>query len=353
MSRLKRKQEHIISALRLAHNPVDSGFDDIAFVHNALPEIASSEISLAVELFGKRLHAPVIINAITGGGPISAEINEALAVSARETGLGMAVGSQTVALESPEYSESFKVVRRVYPDGLIMANVGANVPVMAARRAVDMVSADALQIHLNVPQETAMKEGETDFKGWLGNIAKIAREIDVPVVVKEVGFGLSREVVRRLHEAGIVNFDVGGRGGTNFIAIEGLRGQRRPKSFENWGISTAASVVEVFQSGLADVIIAAGGIINGLSAAKALALGAHAVGIAGICLKTLFEKKTAGLVSSLENIKSDLRQVMQMLGVRYPWELRTVPVVITGKTREWLVERGADTKEYACREYQP
>jgi len=349
MSRLKRKQEHIFSALHLAERTVNSGFADITFVHNALPEIASSEISLVVQLFGKKLQAPIIINAITGGGKVSAGINEALSLCARETGLAMAVGSQTVALEDPDCEESFRIVRRVNPEGLVMANVGANVPVHRVRKAVEMVAADALQIHLNVPQETVMREGDTDFRGWYKNIADIIRELEVPVIVKEVGFGMSREVVKRLRDVGAINFDIGGRGGTNFIAIEGLRGKGRADCFELWGISTAASLVEVYDCGLAEVIIATGGIRNGLEVAKTLALGANIAGIAGICLKVLFEKSVEGLIAGLENTKKDLKKVMQMLGIKVPSDLRSVPVVITGETREWLVERDIDTRKYARR----
>ncbi|PKM80075.1 MAG: type 2 isopentenyl-diphosphate Delta-isomerase [Firmicutes bacterium HGW-Firmicutes-14] len=352
MSRLTRKDEHIFSSLRLAGRRPESGFSDISLVHNALPEIAVSDISLRTILFGKTLHAPLVINAITGGGRVPAEINQALAAAARETGLAMAVGSQTVAVEKPKYEESFRVVRKENPSGLIMANVGAHVSVEAARRAVEMISADALQVHLNVPQEAVMREGDRDFRGWLKNISIMAAKIAVPLVVKEVGFGLSREVVRRLYEAGVRNFDVGGRGGTNFIAIEYLRSELKGSSLETWGITTAASLVEVKSSGMAETVIATGGILNGLDAAKALALGADAAGIAGPYLKVVFERGAAGLIQVIENMKSDLKRVLLMTGTRRPSHLKYVPLVITGGTREWLRERGIDTTPYARRGWQ-
>ncbi|MFA5880816.1 MAG: type 2 isopentenyl-diphosphate Delta-isomerase [Eubacteriales bacterium] len=349
MSRLRRKDEHIFTALKLAQRSAISGFTDVAFVHNALPEISSRDITLTTELFGRTIEAPLVINAITGGGPGPGRINEALAIAARDTGLAMAVGSQTIAVENPAYEESFKVVRRINQHGLVIANVSAKESVETALRAIDMISADALQVHLNAPQETAMKEGDRDFRGWLDNISKIVKRVCVPVIVKEVGFGLSYEAARRLNEVGVVHFDVGGRGGTNFIAIEGWRGEGKQNCLESWGITTAASLVETDSCGLSAAIIATGGITNGLDAAKALALGASAAGIAGTYLKILWEQSVDGLIQSIENTKSDLKKVLLMVGVNSPQRLQNVPVVITGRTREWLNERGINTANYARR----
>lgn len=349
MSRITRKDEHIFIALKLAERPVESAFNDVSLVHNALPEIAWQDIDLKTELFGKKLAAPLVINAITGGGNVPAKINEALAIAAREAGLAMAVGSQKVAIEIPECEQSFRIVRKVNPNGLVMANVGANVSPDVAQKCIDMISADALQVHLNVPQETVMKEGDRDFRGCLKNIGNIIRQIQVPVVVKEVGFGLSREVAKRLSEVGVDNFDVGGRGGTNFITIEDLRNQCNQNFLESWGISTVSSLLEIVDSQIASTVIATGGLRNGLHAAKALALGAKMVGLAGVCLKVVFDHKVEGLVERLESLKRDLKKVMLMAGVRQPEQLQKVPVVITGKTREWLTERGIDTTKYARR----
>ncbi|MHB9094720.1 MAG: type 2 isopentenyl-diphosphate Delta-isomerase [Eubacteriales bacterium] len=349
MSRLTRKDEHIITALRLSERPAGPGFNDITLVHNALPEVSGKDVSLRTELFGKWLQAPLAINAITGGGIVPGKINEALAIAARETGLAMAVGSQTVAVDNPECAESFSIARKMNPTGLIMANIGAHVCVETALKSIEMISADALQIHLNVPQEAVMREGDRDFRGWLSNISKIVKEVQVPVIVKEVGFGLSWEVAKRLNEVGVKNFDVGGRGGTNFISIEDLRSRRNQNYLESWGIITPVSLIEIDNSGIASTIMATGGIRNGLHAAKALALGAKAAGIAGICLKVLFEQKVEGLIRGLENLKNDLKKVIMMTGVENPSLLQTVPVVITGRTREWLAERGIDTTVYARR----
>ena len=350
MSRLSRKDEHIATALRLAGRPSVSGFNDVSFVHNALPEVAGCDISITTTLFGKRIKAPLIINAITGGGAFPRKINEALAVAANETGIAIAVGSQTVAMENPECADSFRIVRKLNPNGLVIANVGANSSVCSALKSIDMVSADALQIHLNVPQEIVMREGDRSFTGWLNNIAQIVRHVQVPVIVKEVGFGLSYGVAKRLfEEAGVSCFDIGGRGGTNFISIEDLRNSDKQSYLEPWGITTVASLVEVWASGVASTIVATGGIKNGLHVAKALALGAKVAGIAGVCLKVLFEQRVEGLIRGLENLKSDLKRVMLLVGAKTPEQLPETSVVITGKTREWLTERGIDTTAFARR----
>lgn len=349
MSRLSRKEEHLLSAVKLAQGPVYSGFEDIILVHNALPEVSLNDITLKTRAFGKLLEAPLIINAITGGGSIPAQVNEALAVAAREAGVAMAVGSQTVAVERPECERSFKVVRKVNPDGLVFANVGAYVTLDKAKRAVDMIRADALQLHLNVPQELSMREGDISFKGWSDNVARLVEEVGVPVIIKEVGFGLSYEVVKRLTEIGARNFDIGGRGGTNFIAIESLRRGKNMDYLESWGITTAASLIETKSLDRAEMIVATGGIRSPLDIAKSLALGASLAGIAGPFLKILFEDKVTGLIRTIGKTKDELKRIMIMAGVNRPKKLGVIPVVITGKTREWLTERGINTKRFAQR----
>ncbi len=349
MSRITRKDEHILSALKLEPQPQVSGFGDITLVHNALPEISENEVTLDTMLLGRQISAPIVINAITGGGSVPAKINEAFAIAARETGLAMAVGSQSVALERPEAEKSFRIVRKINPGGMVLANVGANLRPEDALRAVEMINADALQVYLNVPQEAVMKDGDRDFRGWTANISRLVNICPVPVIIKEVGFGISREVARRLHDIGVEHFDVGGRGGTNFISIECIRNDGRQRALETWGITTAASLIEIESSNLATTIMATGGLASGLDAAKALALGANAAGIAGAYLKTLFESNTDGLIRRIENMKADLKKVLLMLGVKSPREMNKVPAVISGKTREWLAERGIETRSFSCR----
>jgi len=351
LPREKRKLAHLAGAVELGDGPGTTGFEDIHLVHNALPELDWEEIDLHTTFCGKTLTSPIFINAMTGGAREVKRINAALAHVAARRGLAMAVGSQTAALEDPGLRDTFQVVREVNPDGFIMANVGAHVPVEWAVEAVDMIRADALQVHLNVPQEMAMTEGERCFRGSLERIAELAREIPVPVVVKEVGFGIAREEAARLIPTGIRAIDVGGKGGTNFIAIElARRSEEMGESFLEWGLPTAVTLVEVVEEAGTRVDVAAtGGIRRGLDAGKALALGARAVGIAGPLVRLLAMEEDGLLEEELSRLERELRLVMLMTGARTVEDLRRRPVVITGRTAEWLSRRGINLSRLSAR----
>lgn len=347
--RESRKLEHIRWALSLPDGPVDAGFKDVKIVHNSLPGLNRGEVQTAVKAFGCELAAPVLINALTGGNPEVREINQLLARAACKTGFGIAVGSQTGAVLAPELIDTFAVVRRENPNGLVIANVGANVSPSLALQAVEMLQANALQVHINVPQELAMFEGDRDFRGMAENIRNISSLCPVPVIVKEVGFGLSREAARTIERCGVGWVDVGGAGGTNFVAIE----HRRAKASvvpEDWGIPTIASLLEVLSLHSPLQVIASGGIRSALDSVKVLALGASLVGIAGIWLKTLLEQSFEELLSVMTCFQKDLRDLMLLVGAKNIADLPTIPLVITGFTREWLQERGVDTRLWAQRD---
>ncbi|HOA35783.1 MAG TPA: type 2 isopentenyl-diphosphate Delta-isomerase [Bacillota bacterium] len=339
MGRLSRKDEHIIILLK--QRPGLADFSDIHFVHNCLPERDLDEVTLETSLLGRKLGSPLFINALTGGTPLSKRVNAALAGVARDCGLAMALGSQMAALDDPLVEDTFKVVREVYPEGLIWANLGSYATPELARRAIEMVDAAALQIHLNVPQELAMREGDCRFRGTLRRIKEIAAAVERPVIVKEVGFGIAREQAKLLIEAGAAAIDVSGRGGTNFMAIEGRR-SRRPLSpeFLTWGLPTAVSLLEVLDAaaGKAEVI-ASGGMFSSLNIAKALALGAQAVGIAGYPLYLLIKRGRRALFREIRRIERELRHILLMTGSASLEELRQVPLVITGFTGEWMKQR--------------
>ncbi|HWJ02205.1 MAG TPA: type 2 isopentenyl-diphosphate Delta-isomerase [Verrucomicrobiae bacterium] len=346
--RESRKLDHIRWALDLPDGPAPSGLDDIKLVHNALPGINRDEISIATEAFGCRLAAPILINAITGGNLQVLEVNRMLARAARETGLGIAVGSQTGAILVPELAETFSVVRRENPRGLVIANVGAGVDPKAALTAVEMIEANALQVHLNVPQELAMGEGDRNFSGIAENIARLVEVMPVPVVVKEVGFGIAKETALQLQRMGVTWLDIGGAGGTNFISIEHRRGQQTVVP-EDWGISTACSLGEVAASCPGLRIIASGGIRTPLETIKCLCVGASLVGIAGLWLKILLQQSYEDLLINVSKFGEDIKTVMLMLGVKGLIELPHIPAVFSGATREWLTERGVDTRLWAQR----
>lgn len=352
MEREKRKNEHLHYAVQLEQNFSNSGLDEIHLIPDSLPELDLDEIDMTTSLGKLQLRYPIIINAITGGTAEAKKINYFLAQTAKICELPIAVGSQTAALDNKGLMETFEIVRKVHPQGLVFANVGAYISVDRAKTAVEMLEADALQIHLNVPQELAMAEGDRSFRGYLENIYLIKKELNVPIIVKEVGFGLSREAVKKLKEIGISLIDIGGKGGTNFIAIEKAREQisLEKEVFLDWGLPTAVSLLESLEElGSKGQIIASGGITNGLELAKVLALGAQAGGIAGLFLKTLVLDGEKALIAKAEEIKRELRTAMLMVGAKSISDLQRKPLVILGNTAEWIKQRGINISEYARR----
>lgn len=281
----RRKKEHLELCLEpgSVETPGGNGLDRYAFVHNALPEIDIDDIDLSTTFLGKRLKAPILISSMTGGFDVAGKINRNLAAAAEQLGIAMGVGSQRVALEMPETADSF-TVRDVAPGILLLANLGAvqlnyGYGIDECRRAVAMIGADGLILHLNVLQEAVQPEGNRNFKGLTGKIAAVCRELEVPVIAKEVGFGISADVARRLKGAGVAAIDVAGRGGTSWYAVEAKRSERRGtapgSAFADWGISTEEALIQV-RAALPDIeLVASGGIRNGLDIAKALALGAN------------------------------------------------------------------------------
>jgi isopentenyl-diphosphate delta-isomerase len=254
----------------------------------------------------------------------------------------MAVGSQKIAIAYKAAEKSFSIVRKINPEGIIFANIGADATIADAQKTVEMVQANALQLHLNVPQELAMREGRRKFKGTLENILHIAQNIKVPVIVKEVGFGMSQDEAKLLVDNKIQILDIGGYGGTNFVAIENARNKSLAlKSLENWGIPTAPSLIEVVNKVGSDAdIICSGGLETGLDVAKALALGAKAAALAGSPLYILYKEGTSALCKHILNMERVLKYTMAMSGANNILELGQRPTVVIGKTREWLKYRG-------------
>lgn len=266
-------------------------------------------------------------------------INRDLAGLAAKYNLGMAVGSQTIALDEPGWRDSFVIARETNPGGVIIANLGATASLPRAREAIAMIQADALQIHLNVPQELAMLEGDRSFKGILANVKNLATNLEVPLIAKEVGFGMSRESAARLYRAGVRILDIGGSGGTNFIRIEDNRGGLFNGEIDGWGIPTAASLVEVLSLKLPLKVIASGGIRSAHDMVKAMAMGANLCGIAGWFLKILLEKGKNELDIILHDFIYRVKALLLMCGARNWAELRQKPLVIMGETASWMQYR--------------
>ncbi len=347
--RQSRKLDHLKYAAELIDGPVANGFKDFRFVHNCLPDIDYGSIDLSTTVAGIKLAHPVIINAITGGAADVTGVNIKLAELARQTNSAMAVGSQFAAVETPAIENSYKIINKINPHGVIFANLGAHASVDNARYAVEMIGAQALQIHLNVAQEVFMTEGDRNLANYLDNIATIASKVRVPVIGKEVGFGIAREQAGQLVGTGIKAIDVGGAGGTNFIAIETARSQEKcwPEFF-TWGIPTAISAVEVYSVLPKELdMIVSGGIRTPGEALKAFSLGGKAVGIAGPLVKLILKDGVPAAVDWLMNFLAGLKRFMLLLGTASIIKTRQVPLIITGYSREWLTARGFDPGQYA------
>ncbi len=332
--------------MHTAEGPLKTGFDDVRLLHQSVPELDFDEIDISVEFLGKRLQCPIILNAITGGSDLGFRINQDLAWLAARHGLGMAVGSQTIALDEPIWRDSFMIAREINPEGLLLANLGADAIMSRAREAVDMIQADALQVHLNVPQELAMPEGDRKFSGVIQRVKELTRELNVPIIAKEVGFGLARESAGALYNAGVRIFDNGGSGGTNFIRIEDNRDGRFQGELDDWGMPTAVSLIEVLSLKLPVQIIASGGIRSAHDIVKAMAMGANLCGIAGWFLRVLLKEDRNELDKIIQGLLYRIKALLLMCGARNWAELQQKPVIILGETAEWMQHRGIKWKNW-------
>lgn len=329
-----RKDEHIKMFLEHKHGN-HNYFQDVVLQNNALPEIDFDEISTACTFLGKSIDMPIMINAVTGGTDYTAEINEKLAILARDFNIPMAVGSQTIAIQDKQAESSFRIVRDINRDGVVIANISANRSYEDACKAIEMINADALQLHLNVVQEICMQEGDRHFKGMLANITKIVHQVKVPVIIKEVGFGISYETARKLHQAGVKYIDIGGKGGTNFVAIEAGRNKEVDYSFlKNWGIPTALSLLECRNASSDFKIISSGGITKAEEVVKAACMGAKISAISGLILRELLDNGMDGARETLETLKYQMRVFMLLLGANNIEKLAKVPYHLKGELYE-------------------
>ncbi|NRD80588.1 type 2 isopentenyl-diphosphate Delta-isomerase [Bacillus sp. BRMEA1] len=349
MSRSERKWDHIRFALENGDKH-SSVFDEIKFIHQSLPGISVGDVQLDCSIGELYLSSPIFINAMTGGGGEKTfRINKEMAIAARETGLAMAVGSQMAAIKDKSQRYTFEVVRKENPSGIVIANLGNEATADQAKEAIDMIEADALQIHLNVIQELTMPEGDRDFTGALKRIEAIVKEVEIPIIVKEVGFGMSKETVDLLSAVGISIVDIGGFGGTNFAEIENKRREKEFAFFADWGIPTPISIIEAASSSNNVTIIGSGGFRNAYDMVKGLALGADMVGVAGYFLRVLFNEGLDALIADVEKIHQEITIMMTALGVTRISDLKKVPLIIFGETYQWLHQRGIEPTSFSRR----
>lgn len=334
----QRKDDHIEIAYRQYNAQAESGFEHVRFIPNALPQLALNDVDTSVSVFDetRKWDTPLYINAMTGGSKKGENINESLAKVAAKTGLAMASGSLSAALKNPRLAETFSVIRRFNPRGFVMANVSAGASAEQAIKAVEILQANALQIHLNAAQELVMSEGDRDFSAWLNNIEVIVSALDsmkVPVVVKETGCGMSARDVLRLQNVGVRAVDVGGRGGTNFVAIENARRGRESgyEFLDSWGLTTVESLIDIAQcdeilreprDSAQMQVFASGGVRTPLDVVRSLRLGASAAGVAGEFLHTLISEGEDALVEQIESWKAQIRVIMALLGCKNIEDLR-------------------------------
>jgi isopentenyl-diphosphate delta-isomerase len=362
-----RKADHLRMA---AAADVDAGrsagFEDVHLVHSAVPEVDLESIDQSTELLGRRIALPLVISAMTGGHDEGGRVNAILARAAERFGIAMGVGSQRAALVDPALRDTYAVTRREAPTALLIANIGATQLIAQgdARPAdgadiaelLDTIRADALAVHLNPLQELVQPEGERDARGHLAAIGELAASLDVPVIAKETGGGVSESVARRLAAAGVAAIDVGGVGGTSFAAIEALRaaergderGIRLGRLLRDWGIPTVASIGLASRAGLP--IVATGGIRSGLDAAKAIAMGATAVGVARPLLQAALAGGDDSVAAWVAEFAEGLRAAMFLTGSADLEALRAHRPVVLGPTAAWLRSGGThDEHEEASR----
>lgn len=335
-----RKADHIRICLEedVAGRGVSAGFERYRFVHQALPEINLRDVDTSLRLWGRQLKAPLLISSMTGGTARAEEINLNLARGAQELGIAMGVGSQRAALERPELAATYQV-RKYAPDVLLFANVGAvqlnyKYGVDECRRAVDMIEADALILHLNAIQEAVQPEGDTNFAELADKIAAVCGKVGVPVLAKEVGWGISYDAAQLLWKAGVAAIDVAGAGGTSWSQVEAHRigsesGRLVAEAFAGWGIPTAESLRLALKAPMPEdgVVFASGGLKNGLDVAKAVALGATLGGLARPFLKAAAISAET-VVELGEVIRGQLRIAMFGVGAANLAELRNSPHLI-------------------------
>lgn len=359
-----RKDDHIRIIRDEDVEEGTTGFADVQLVHEALPEVHREQIDLSVDLCGKEISAPIILDSMTGGSENTIKINRRLAAAAEECNVAMGLGSQRAALEldDPDVLESYTVVRDAAPNAFIFGNLGAaqviSYDTETVEEAVEMIDADAMAVHLNFLQEAVQPEGDVDARGCLAAIERLADSLSVPIIVKETGNGISAETAAQLSDAGVDAINVAGRGGTTWSGVEAYRAaavddkqrHRVGTLYRQWGIPTVASTVEAASEH--DCVIASGGVRSGLDIAKSIALGAQAGGLAKPLLKPASDSVDA-IVDKIENLTAELRTAMFVTGSSTVSELQQTDTVILGRTAQYIKQRQSDSDAASYRLASP
>ncbi|MFL5657751.1 MAG: type 2 isopentenyl-diphosphate Delta-isomerase [Ktedonobacteraceae bacterium] len=352
----QRKIEHVSIALGQDISAQQrANWNDIQFVHQALPEVDLDEIDTSVTFLGHTLRYPIFMSSLTGGHADVTSINRNLARAAEHYGLALGVGSQRAAIVNPDVASSYAVTRQEAPHAFLIANIGA--PQLIAqgrhpaftlehvRQAIDMIAANALAVHMNSLQEAAQPEGDRRSAGEAAALKTLTGQLAVPVIAKETGAGVCREQALLLRSCGVVAIDVGGAGGSSMSAMEAARSASRGDGrtmnigllYRDWGIPTPICVVEAAVAGLP--LISTGGVRSGLDVARALALGATLVGMGFPFLKAASESYEQ-VCELLETVIAELKVAMQLSGAKNITQMQQTDIVVSGEIRNWLTLRG-------------
>ena len=309
--RSNRKEEHLDLAQKFYQDEKPNSFDQMHLVRPALPETKVDLEAIKTTMFGKKIAAPFFINAMTGGSHRSYLINKELGGIANKTNIALALGSASILTKEPDLLDSFLIARQQDPDGALIANVNAKTSAEQAEKIVTELEADALQIHLNVVQEIAMPEGDRDFY-WLDNLKKLRQKVTVPIIIKEVGFGLDRKTIRSLKNEGFKLYDVAGSGGTNFAQIENARNTNNVSYLNKIGLSTVISSLMAAKEQVKFTV--SGGVRNPLDVFKGLCLGGKFVGISNVFLQALVQHDADYLQNLIEEWQYELACLLAIYG---------------------------------------
>lgn len=335
-----RKDEQLTYALENYSDTRNNDFNQIRIVHHSLRSVDFSAVDMTTKIGNIVLETPFFINAMTGGSEWTKEINAKLAYVAKHSGLAMAVGSMSVAMSNEQLLDSFKVVREINPDGIVFANLNPNFTHQEATRAVELLGANGLQIHLNSAQEVVMSEGDTVFNHWSASIESILRHVKTDVIIKEVGFGMSKETIEELLDYKARIIDVSGSGGTNFVQIENERRKDQKMGYlNNWGQSTVQSLLEAKEYKDDVDLIASGGIRHPLDMIKAYVLGAKATGLSGVILNSVMNKGVEETLVMIESWKKELKAIMALIGVKTFKDFSNVDYILSADLINYCMNR--------------
>ena len=326
---INRKDEHIKYALKY-QSPYNS-FDDMELIHHSLPDYDLSEIDLHTHFAGRDSEFPFYINAMTGGSEKGRAVNQKLAQIAQATGLVMVTGSYSAALKNP-HDDSYPN-KEEFPELLLATNIGIDKPYELGLQTIHEIQPIFLQVHVNLMQELLMPEGEREFRQWKENLADYATKMPVPIILKEVGFGMDLKTIEEAHKLGIKTVDISGRGGTSFAYIENQRGHNR-SYLDEWGQSTVQTLLNAQPMIDKIEILASGGVRHPLDIVKCLVLGAKAVGVSRAILELAEKYSVEEVITIINGWKDDLRLIMCALNCKTIAELRQVDYLLYGKLNE-------------------